>query len=124
MDEEKEVIPEELVVLILSHSDMNTKGKFLSLSKKWNSEANRNMNFSVKQHGRDRIEVLKDKDIELEKVFRRNSMGEEYLSTIRWYKDGYKHKEDGPAEIGWYENGTKSHEFWYYKGNFYRKQSR
>ena len=39
--------------------------------------------------------------------------GVDVLVIKKWYKDGQKHREDGPARIKYHENGDKYEEGWY-----------
>lgn len=39
-----------------------------------------------------------------------------------WYnKEGELHREDGPAETGWADNGIKTYEGWEQNGKYYRE---
>ena len=39
-----------------------------------------------------------------------------------WYLNGKKHREDGPAFQSWYENGQKAYESWYLNGKIYSRE--
>ncbi len=54
-------------------------------------------------------------DIAYMKYIKRELEGENYkLIVKKWYKNGKRHREDGPAKIKYYyKNGNKSKEQWY-----------
>ena len=39
----------------------------------------------------------------------------------RWYLNGKRHREDGPALQYFHSNGQKRYEYWYLRGKFHRE---
>lgn len=55
------------------------------------------------------------------KVIRYHNTPKNNKSSEQWWKDGKQHREDGPAEVQWDENGNKEIEAWYKNGAWYKE---
>lgn len=117
-------VPNEILAIILSHSDVATKMSMSRVNKTMHGQAKRQYpSFASVSRAKgqydldDRIEVFENGNEKIEKIYRISWEGKEALRTIKWYRDGILRREDA-----WYSSGVKMYEKWYdEKGNLDRK---